>query len=210
MNSTESKPTTPEHQDGKQAITAVSQIAAGFVKLLRMAGGLIVHVTSGLFSFIASKLDHFVSLNFTSQAATGSALRVLQKLAAAVSSFIRTRQLSDLDKAPLIVRVAVIGILVLVSYGTISVLFRTGPPSGIVETAISRDIGGIGIPLPNGQAFHEDHLKSFKITNRYTKRIDDEKFYIYDYAAEVDGLRGHRRFTGSIHLVKRGAGWYSE
>lgn len=210
MNSTEGKPTTPEHQDGKQAGTAVSQITAGFVNLLRTAGGIIVHVTSGSFSFIASKLDYFVSLNFTSQGATGSALRALQKLAAAVSSFIRTRQLSDLDKAPLIVRAAVIGILVLVSYGTISVLFRTGPPLDIVEAAISRNIGGIGIPLPNGQTFHEDHLKSFKITNRYTKRKDDEKFYIYDYAAEVDGLRGRRRFTGSIHLVKRGAGWYSE
>ena len=54
----------------------------------------------------------------------------------------------------------------------------------------------------------QKHVKSYEIVNHYTKRIDDEKWFIYDVKAVVTAPDGQYDVRIRMGFIKRGKEWY--
>lgn len=220
MNSTDQRPgvdvPAPDQKGKQQAATALSQIVLGFLMLLRVAGSTIVRLAARCFRFMSARLDTFTKQDFGPQGLTQRVLRASQKPAQVVVHFIKRWRLAELETAPVFVRSAVICIALIVAYGLFGAVFSSAPPAKVVRIAVSRDVGG-SVTMADGITQNElakfglgNSLKSFKITNHYTRKINGEKFHVYDYVAQVASISGARTSEGTLYLVKRGSEWYSK
>lgn len=53
-------------------------------------------------------------------------------------------------------------------------------------------------------------MENYDITNHYTRKINDETIYVYDYTATTTSklYTGQQIIKGNFSLVKRGDKWY--
>lgn len=76
------------------------------------------------------------------------------------------------------------------------------PASDIVEWAIGQKHPSIEMGTVK--------IKSYDITNHYTRQVRDETIYLYDYTAKTTSklYTGEQAIKGSFAVVKRGEKWY--
>ena len=105
-----------------------------------------------------------------------------------------------------------------------------GPPPDVIETAlrasVAKDPSWLPDYLNTPQSFHyrgyeyglvTNAVKQAKITNEYTRSIEGEVIYIYDFDVDVE-ISAHSRVEShtmdspkhatSIAIVRRGKKWY--
>lgn len=76
------------------------------------------------------------------------------------------------------------------------------PASDIVKWAIGQKHPSIEMGAVN--------MKNYDITNHYTRIINNETIYLYDYTATTTSkvFTGEQAIKGSFAVVKRGDKWY--
>lgn len=91
------------------------------------------------------------------------------------------------------------------------------PTSDIVEWGVqdyisdaSVDFTGMGHYLPNlSQYGYKNELISFEVINKYSRKIEGEKYFIYEFEANIKHYGGESIINGTIGLIRRGDSWYS-
>jgi hypothetical protein len=86
---------------------------------------------------------------------------------------------------------------------------QSGLQNYVEKTTI--DLTGMGHVMPNLAQYGgpKNKLVDYRITNKYTKKVDGENYYIYDFEADIRHYAGEGTIQGSIGFVKRGESWYS-
>jgi hypothetical protein len=105
--------------------------------------------------------------------------------------------------------------LTIVSATSLALLVLVGcggsPPNTVIREAVE-EYGSIG---NYGGCRYQLKIETYKATNHYTRKIEDEVFHFYDVDVTRSGIpRGSleafipSRVSISLHFVKRGKAWY--
>jgi hypothetical protein len=101
-----------------------------------------------------------------------------------------------------------------VLWGLLFLVLLTGcnssPPREKVTAAVRQVLRGKQAGLFTGSRYFRmpNEIKTYKITNRYTRRIEGEKWLVYDIKAEVRAVEGAYDANVRIGFVRRGREWY--
>ena len=165
------------------------------------------------FRFAAQKLDDFPERNCDS---TRRLHRTFKKPAHGISHFIKKSKITDLQKTSTAVQSIVVCTFLLCGYLLLNAVFSTTPPAKVIQAAVAQDVGstasfGGGVTQNSLAKFGlGNKLIKYKLTNHYTRKIDGEKFHVYDYVAEVKTVAGPEIQEGTVYIIKRGSDWYTE
>jgi len=161
--------------------------------------------------FAAQKLDDFSERNCDS---TQRLHHVLKKPACGISHFLKKYKFTDLQRTSTAIQSIVVCTFLICGYLLLNAVFSPAPPAKIIQAAVARDVGstasfGGGVTQNDLTKFGlGNKLIKYKLTNHYTRKIDGEKFHIYDYVAEVKTVAGPDIQEGTVYIIKRGSGWY--
>lgn len=123
-------------------------------------------------------------------------------------------QLRRFARLRLLLSTTVVLAVLLIGFLLFTKSFSPPPPPDLIQAAVARSVGKT-VSLGDGFTQNDlagyglgNKLKNFKITNHYTRKVDGEKIFVFDYVAQVSSISGEQNSEGAVYFVKRGEKWY--